>query len=101
MSYTRKVGDMMVFIDCASNPEANYEKYYDDIERKIIEDGYNPETTMDNLISMIILSFDCDDNYREYEEETGFGGYGNEFTLEECFRYVEDCGGYAEFDYYC
>lgn len=101
MSYTRKVGDMMVFIDCASNPEANYEKYYDDIERKIIEDGYNPETTMDNLISMIILSFDCDDNYGEYEEETGFGGYGNEFTLEECFRYVEDCGGYAEFDYYC
>lgn len=101
MSYTRKVGDMMVFIDCASNPEENYEAYYGEIERKIIEDGYSPETTMDNLISMIILSFDCDDNYGEYDEETGFGGYGNEFTLEECFRYVEDCGGYAEFDYYC
>lgn len=56
---------------------------------------------MDNLISMIILSFDCDDNYGEYDEESGFGGYGEEFTLEECFRYVEESGGYAEFDWYC
>jgi hypothetical protein len=71
------------------------------MEQKIVADGYRPETTMDNLISMIILSFDCDDNYGEYDEETGFGGYGNEFTLEECFRYVEESGGYREFDYYC
>jgi hypothetical protein len=56
---------------------------------------------MDNLISMIILSFDCDDNYGEYDEEVGCGGYGEEFTLEECFRYVEESGGYREFDYYC
>ena len=101
MSYTRKVGDMMVFVNCVSNPEGTYEMYYNDIEKKIIEDGYNPKTTMDNLISMIILSFDCDDNYGEFDEETGMGGYGEEFTLEECFRYVEDSGGYAEFDYYC
>ena len=47
------------------------------------------------------LSFDCDDNYGEYDEETGFGGYGTEFTLEECFRYIEESGGYKEFDYYC
>lgn len=101
MSYTRKVGDMMVFVNCASNPEANYEKYYKDIKQKILTDGYKPETTMDNLIAMIVLSFDCDDNYGEYDEGTGFGGYGDEFTLEECFNYVEDCGGYGEFDYYC
>lgn len=101
MSYVRKVGDISVFVDCASNPEENYEKYYDDIEKKIISDGYEPETSMDNLIMMIILLFDCDDNYGEYEEATGCGGYGNEFTLEECFRYVEESGGYAEFDYYC
>jgi hypothetical protein len=50
---------------------------------------------------MIILSFDCDDNYGEYDEETGFGGYGKEFTLEECSRYVEESGGYEEFDYWC
>lgn len=101
MSYTRNIGDITVFVDCVCNPEATYEAYYKDIEKKIIEDGYNPETTMDNLIVKIILSFDCDDNYGEYDEETGFGGYGNEFTLEECFRYVEECGGYREFDYYC
>ena len=101
MSYTRKVGDIGVFVDCASDPEANYEKHYKDIEKRIVTDGYNPKTTIDNLITMIILSFDCDDNYGEYDEETGFGGYGEEFTLEECFRYVEESGGYAEFDYYC
>lgn len=101
MSYTRKVGDMTVFIECASNPEGNYEAYYKDIEQKILDDGYEIKTTMDNLISMIILAFDCDDNYGEYDAETGFGGYGDEFTLEECFRYVEELGGYAEFDWYC
>lgn len=101
MSYTRKVGDMTVFVNCASNPEANFEMYYKDIESKIIEDGYKPRTTMSNLIEMIVLSFDCDDNYGEYDEESGFGGYGECFTLEECLRYVEECGGYREFDYYC
>ena len=101
MSYTRQIGDMTVFVNCASNPEENYEMYYNDIKKEILADGYKPRTSMDNLISMIILSFDCDDNYGEYDEKTGFGGYGEEFTLEECFRYVEESGGYAEFDYYC
>ena len=101
MSYTRRVGDMTVFVSCASNPEGTYETYYKDIEKKIVGDGYTPKTSMDNLITMIILSFDCDDNYGEFDEETGCGGYGDEFTLEECFRYIEESGGYAEFDWYC
>lgn len=101
MSYVKNIGDMMVFVDCASNPELNYETYYDDIEKKIIADGYVPETSMENLIKMIILYFDCDDNYGEYDEATGMGGYGSEFTLEECFRYIEESGGYIEFDYEC
>lgn len=101
MSYVRKVGDTTVLIDCASNPELNYETYYEEIEKKIIADGYKPKTSMDNLIKMIVLYFDCDDNYGEYDEESGFGGYGKEFTLEECFRYVEEQGGYKEFDYEC
>ena len=101
MSYVRQVGDMTVFVECASNPEATYETYYKDIEQKILEDGYKVKTTMDNLIVMIILSFDSDDNYGEYDEETGFGGYGEKFTLEECYRYIEEHGGYAEFDYHC
>ena len=101
MSYTHKVGDMMITVVCSSNPEGNYNMYYEDIEQKIMADGYEPKTTMDNLIAMIVLSFDCDDNYGEYDEESGMGGYGEEFTLEECFRYVEESGGYSEFDYYC
>ena len=101
MSYTRKVGDVVVFVDCASNPEGTYETHYKDIEQKILADGYEPKTSMENLITMIVLSFDCDDNYGEYDEESGCGGYGEEFTLKECFRYVEELGGYAEFDYYC
>ena len=99
MSYTRKVGDIVIHIDCIGNPEETYEPYYKKIEKKIIEDGYKPKTSMENLISMIILHFDCDDNYGEYDEETGMGGYGEEFTLEECFRYIEESGGYSEFDY--
>lgn len=101
MSYTRRVGDMTVFVSCASNPEKTYDEYYEDVKKKILDDGYEPETTMDNLIKMIILSFDCEDNYGEYDEKTGFGGHGEEFTLEECFRYIEESGGYREFDYYC
>ena len=46
-------------------------KLTNDIKDKIIADCYEPKTTMSNLISMIILSFDCDDNYGEYDEETG------------------------------
>lgn len=101
MSYARRIGNIAVFVDCVSNPEAAYDKYYIDIEKKIVADGYKPETTMENLIKMIVLLFDCDDNYGEYDKETGCGGYGEEFTLEECFRYVEESGGYREFDYYC
>lgn len=101
MSYIRKVGDMTIHINCTSNPEGTYEMYYKDIEKRIITDSYKPKTSMDNLITMIILSFDCDDNYGEYDEESRMGGYGEEFILEECFRYVEESGGYAEFDYYC
>lgn len=101
MSYTRKVGDTVIYIDCISNPEETYEAYYNEIEKKIIEDGYKPKTSMENLITMIILHFDCDDNYGEYDEETGLGGYGEDFTLEQCYRYIEESGGYVEFDYYC
>ena len=44
MSYTRKVGDTTIFINCASNPEGTYATYYKDIEKKIIR-SYNPART--------------------------------------------------------
>lgn len=85
----------------AGSPEANFAMYYGDLEKLIIKDGYTPKTTMENLISMVILHFDSADNYGEYDPESGFGGYGDEFTLDECVRYVSESGGWAEFDYYC
>ena len=95
MSYARNG----ITVICASDPETNFELYYSAIEKRILEDGYEPETSMENLISMIVLMFDCDDNYGEFDTESGCGGYGDEFTLEECFRYIEENGGYEAFDY--
>lgn len=45
---------------------------------------------------MIILYFDCDDINAKF----GCGGYGDGFTLEGCFQYIEDSGGYETFDFY-
>lgn len=53
---------------------------------------YKPKTSIENLVSMIILHFDDPDNYPEY---------GEDFTVEGCKCYVEDSNGPAEFDYYC
>ena len=80
--------------------ETIYTTYHNDIERKIKDDGYIPETSMENLIIMCILHFDDPDNYGEYNPETGCGGYGNEFTLNEFFRYIYE-HSWKEFDYYC
>ena len=96
MSYIRNG----ITVICASNPEETYNQYYSDIEKRITADGYIPKTSMENLIKMIVLYFDCDDNYGEFDAETGCGGYGNKFTLDECFRYIEESGGYEEFDFY-
>lgn len=66
----------------------------------ICESGYTPKTSIEHLVHMIILMFDCCDNYGAYDEESGCGGHGEEFTIEGCKQYVEDSGGFAEFDYY-
>ena len=96
MSYTRNG----ITVVCAADPETNYAMYYSEIEKRIIADRYEPKTSMEHLISMIVLIFDCDDNYGEYDPETGCGGYGDEFTLDELFRYVQENGGYKDFDYW-
>ncbi len=107
MSYTNTIKNdngqvlMNVHVICKSDPQGTYDKYHNLIENRIKTDNYTPKTDMDNLIRMVILSFDCDDNYGEYDPKTGMGGYGNEFTLDECFRFVEESGGWSEFDYYC
>ena len=71
----------------------------DRIARAAMEDGYKPETDYTNLTTMVLLYFDSPDNYGEYDPDTGCGGYGDSFTVEECLRYVEESGGWREFDY--
>lgn len=66
-------------------------------KKKII----NQKPRLKNLVQMIIAHFDSPDHYGEYDAETGCGGYGKEFTVEECKRYVEESGGFKEFDYFC
>ena len=74
---------------------------YDHIAIWVREQGYEPKTSMENLITMIFLHFDSPDNFGEYDKNTGLGGYGEEFTIEGCKEFVKDSGGFAEFDYYC
>lgn len=85
------------------NPRLHKKEWcdYDWLAKWIVDSGYKVKTTIENLVHMIILHFDCCDNYGEYDPETGFGGYGESFSLTECKRYVEESGGFSEFDYYC
>ena len=99
MSWMRQVGNMTVTVISAADPETNFRTYRSEIEKHIREDGYVPETGFENLIVSAVLCFDCDDNYGEYDPETGCGGYGDSFSLPEFFRYVEENGGWKEFDY--
>ena len=54
--------------------------------------GYVPDTDMENLCCMVYAHFECAIEDREY---------GYEDTFEDLQRYVEDSGGYSEFDYWC
>lgn len=49
---------------------------------------YEPQTTMENLISMILIHYE-----NEYEEKN------QEFTVEGCIEFIEASGGIREFDY--
>lgn len=79
--------------------EEDYTKYpvekwcdYDHMAFWIRNTGYQIKTTMENLITMILLHF-----YGELDDGIN---YGTEFTIKGCKQYVEDSNGLAEFDYY-
>ena len=97
--YTREIGNLKIHVNCVADPEKNYEAHYDEIKAAIAASGYVPEYGMENLIQKVVLMFDCDDNYGEYDESTGMGGYGNEFTISGLLEYVRDNGGWKEFDW--
>lgn len=71
-------------------PEDDYTKYpaekmcdCDRIAKRIMDDGYFPRTDIKNIVEMVLAYYD----------------YDNDFNLDECFAYVEDSGGWTEFDY--
>jgi hypothetical protein len=87
-------------------PEEDYSKYPEeklcDCDRLCIAiraAGYTPRTSMENLVNMVMAHFDDSEHYGEYDPETGCGGYGDSFTIEGCLQYIEDSGGWKEFDY--
>lgn len=74
----------------------------DYIARMIEANGYEPMTTMKNLVEMIILSYQ---GYLE-DEEIEYYGIENDpenpmINVDDVECYVHDNGGFAEFDYYC
>ena len=93
MSYTNYHAGHVVHVICKSDPQGNYDKYANKIKRHILRTGYKVETTLDHLVGMLILSFDSDEIY---DEEI----FGDHFTLNGLWQYVEASGGIGEFDYY-
>lgn len=61
---------------------------YDEMAVWIRSKGYDPLTTIKNLIDMIFLHYDG-----ECEEQD------KEFDVEGCIQFVEETGGIREFDY--
>lgn len=93
MSYINCYEGQMVYVICKADPQGNYDKYANKIKRHILKTGYKVKTTLDHLTEMLILSFDCDDVYEEED-------YGDHFTLNGLWQFVESSGGIGEFDYY-
>lgn len=63
---------------------------YDLMAEYIIAQGYEPETDLENLITMIFSHYDFE------LEETG-----ENFTMEGCIEYINNTGSLSDFDYYC
>lgn len=64
---------------------------YDTMAAWIRERGYEPETSMENLINMIFLHYD---NKLDDDGECNISIY-----TDGCKEFVEESGGLEEFDY--
>ena len=85
--------------------EKNYSTYqkekwcdYDYMAAWIREQGYEPKTNMENLITMILLHDECEIEDGESEYDTENGNFDGTY-IEAVQTYVQDNGGLAEFDY--
>ena len=73
---------------------SDYEKIEEDIKQR----GYIPKTSMENVINMVFAYFDVPEI-----EELGYERFNEDgfLNVNECIQYVEESGGYSEFDFYC
>lgn len=85
------------------DPETPEEKMcdMDRVAQMVLRNGYDPMTTMENLVSMIVLS------YQGYLEEECLEFYAVEndpddydINIEDLESYIYDNGGFSEFDYF-
>ena len=61
--------------------------------------GYEPETSMENLITMIFIYFDEEFESNISDYGAALENFDGSYT-KACQSYVEDSGGLAEFDYW-
>ena len=76
---------------------------YDYMANWIRSVGYEPETSMENLIDMIFISYDfeLEDSNREFYSDITESENGLMVSIKDISCYVEDNGGLNEFDYEC
>lgn len=88
-------------------PEDDYSTYpkekwcdCDKLCNAIREDGYEPETDMENLITICFLHFDSwvEDNKNNEELMNDLAKRSYSENVQD---YVMDEGGWDQFDYYC
>lgn len=71
---------------------------YDYMAAWIREQGYEPKTDMENLITMILLHYECEIEDGESDYDTENGNFDGTYT-EAAQAFVMDSGGLVEFDY--
>lgn len=65
--------------------------------------GYEPKTSMKNLIEMVLAYYDIEleDSDKEFYTDIKVSENGLMLSIYDVSCYVEDSGGLREFDYYC
>lgn len=71
---------------------------YDYMATWIREQGYKPKTDMENLITMILLHYECEIEDGESDYDTENGNFDGTYA-EAAQAFVMDSGGLVEFDY--
>ena len=71
---------------------------YDYMAIWIREQGYEPKTDMENLITMILLHYECEIEEEESNYDIENGNFDGTY-IEAAQAFVMDSGGLVEFDY--